>query len=151
MMRTILFAVTLAISFPVAASNEALMELFKILRDKGSLTQVEYELLVTTAEAEQEKTEHATHQAADQHQVQITELKRATEKLAWADKIKIKGDLRTRYQYQDQTQDNNVDRSRGRLRYRLGVIANPMAALEVGAGLASGGGANSSRMRVSGF
>jgi len=115
------------------------MELFKILRDKGSLTQNEYELLVTTAETEQEKTEQATHQAADKRQAQITELKRASKKLAWAEKIKIQGDLRTRYQYQDQTQDNNVDRSRGRLRYRLGVIANPMAALEVGAGLASGG------------
>ena len=56
----------------------------------------------------------------------------------WAKKIKIKGDLRTRFQYE--RQETNTDaRERGRIRYRLGLESKLSDDLKVGAGLASGG------------
>ncbi|HET7314527.1 putative porin [Salinisphaera sp.] len=66
------------------------------------------------------------------------------DELSWLDKIKFTGDLRLRYEYNDNsTRQNaaghNIARNRGRLRYRLGIIAAPIANLEVGAGIASGG------------
>ena len=59
-------------------------------------------------------------------------------KNACTNSIALKGDLRTRYDYTDR--EGSEARGRGRLRYRLGVIANPVANLEVGAGIASGTG-----------
>jgi hypothetical protein len=37
---------------PAQAGNQALLQLFELLRDKGSITAVEYEMLVKTAQAE---------------------------------------------------------------------------------------------------
>ncbi len=56
----------------------------------------------------------------------------------WIQKTKLKGDLRLRYQYERREKDTE-GRERGRVRYRLGIIANPLPNVEVGAGLASGG------------
>lgn len=55
----------------------------------------------------------------------------------WAQKIKFKGDLRLRHQYERRTNDTE-GRNRGRIRYRLGIEATPMDNLKVAAGLASG-------------
>lgn len=134
---------------PAYAVNEALLELFKILRDKGSLTPSEYTQLVNVAKAGEEKDQGSKDEASEAVKAHIAAIEEKTEaaddvvekraeKLGWAEKITLKGDLRTRYQYQDE--DDRVDRSRGRLRYRLGVIAKPLEGLEVGAGLASGDG-----------
>lgn len=56
----------------------------------------------------------------------------------WIQKTHLKGDFRLRYQYERREHDTE-GRERGRIRYRLGVISNPLSKLEVGAGLASGG------------
>lgn len=137
------------LAVPAYAANNALLDLFKIMRDKGSLTSGEYEMLLSAAKADEEKNaqaRHAAREAVKEHIAAIREKAEETvvvaeergKKLGWAENIEVKGDLRTRYQYQDE--DDRVDRSRGRLRYRLGVIAKPHPGLEVGAGLASGGG-----------
>jgi hypothetical protein len=54
----------------------------------------------------------------------------------WVKSMKLKGDLRLRYQ-KDQN-DGAVDRDRGRIRYRLGVESKVNDMVKVGAGLASG-------------
>jgi hypothetical protein len=55
----------------------------------------------------------------------------------WVKKLQFSGDLRLRYQYEDET--GATERQRGRFRYRLGVEANIIEGLKVGFGLASGG------------
>jgi hypothetical protein len=56
---------------------------------------------------------------------------------AWINIFQFSGDLRLRYQYEDETDE--VARNRGRFRYRLSVDANILQNLKVGFGLASGG------------
>ncbi len=54
----ITMAIILSFTYsPVYAINDAMLDLLKILVDKGSLTQGEYELLVNAAKADSEKTE----------------------------------------------------------------------------------------------
>jgi phosphate-selective porin OprO/OprP len=45
------------LSAPANAANEAMLDLLKILRDKGSITQEEYELLINAAKADAEVVE----------------------------------------------------------------------------------------------
>ena len=43
------------IASPIHAANQSMMELLRILRDKGTLTQNEYELLVNASKADKER------------------------------------------------------------------------------------------------
>ena len=54
---TILIGSSVALSTPVHATNEAMLDLLKILRDKGSISADEYELLTSAARADSEKVE----------------------------------------------------------------------------------------------
>jgi len=54
----------------------------------------------------------------------------------WLQNMKLKGDLRARYQWEDKT--NTEDRHRGRYRFRLGVEGKVNDKLTVAAGLATG-------------
>ena len=56
---------------------------------------------------------------------------------AWVQTIKMKGDLRLRYQT-EKKKTASTTRNRGRIRYRLGLEAKPNSQFTVGAGLASG-------------
>lgn len=56
---------------------------------------------------------------------------------SWAQKTKIKGDFRLRYQRQSKKSTN--DRHRGRYRFRLGIESQIAKKFMVGAGLATGG------------
>ncbi len=63
----------------------------------------------------------------------------------WTRKIRLKGDLRTRYEYISRN-NNGRTRQRGRIRFRLGGIAQVNEQVEVGFGFATGdsaAGANS--------
>ncbi|MFA5717026.1 MAG: putative porin [Desulfobulbaceae bacterium] len=55
----------------------------------------------------------------------------------WVSKIKLKGDMKVRYEHIDT--DEKVDRDRGRFRLRLGAEAAVTDSVKVGFGLASGG------------
>jgi hypothetical protein len=55
---------------------------------------------------------------------------------SWVQTVKIKGDMRARYQLD--ADKNQKNESRGRLRMRLGVDAKPNDQMKVGIGLASG-------------
>ena len=125
-------------SGPVYAANDAILDLLKILRDKGSLTNSEYELVRNAALADGEAVNGTTSEIIQEVKVVNEELVKVTKDIGWANKIKLKGDIRVRYQHQ--AEDGKAsDRDRGRVRYRLGVIAKPSDGWEVGAGLASGG------------
>ena len=117
-------------SAPAYAVNETMANLLSILRDKGSITRDEYNALMNAARAEDEQAK----KAADKQMADISKMQEST---SWASKVKIKGDMRLRYQYQNQ--DSKISRERGRLRYRAGIIAKPLDRFEVGAGMASGG------------
>ena len=122
-----------AISTPAMATSEAMMNLLRILRDKGSITSDEYEALKNAAEADGEKVDGIAAKAKE-------DVKKATEKLSWAEKIKIKGDVRLRYQQDfDHNTTDPKDRGRGRVRARAGIIATPVDTVEAGIGMASGG------------
>lgn len=127
------FGLITSLSTSSFAANEALMDLFKILRSKGSLTEQEYELLVNAARADEEKTVDTGNKIKSEIREEFVA---AESKSGWTDKLKFKGDIRTRYQ--GQWEDGATDRHRGRVRYRLGLVANPVDKVEVGAGLASG-------------
>lgn len=58
---------------------------------------------------------------------------------AWVQSLKLKGDFRLRYQYDDKDLDSASGRNRGRIRYRLGIESKVNDKLKVAAGLASGG------------
>jgi hypothetical protein len=93
------------------------------LVEKGILTPVEAQILL-----DETKTEVAKQNAEGKNS--------ALPK--WVQTMKLKGDVRLRQQWQRDDNDDN-GRSRQRVRYRLGVIANPHDDIEVGAGFASGG------------
>ena len=142
--RLTTLGLALASAAPVHASQQALMELFKMLRDKGSLSEAEYSLLVKAAAADEAQlvASAAAPAAAPSNGVAPAAATPAAPappaKNAWTNTIALKGDIRTRYDFTDR--DSKESRGRGRLRYRLGVIANPAANIEVGAGLISGTG-----------
>jgi len=94
--------------------------LLDILLENGYITKVQHAELKKVYAKEKQETDKIAKAAA------------------WTNKVKLKGDIRLRYQ--DQNEDNKTDRDRGRVRYRVGIIATPRKNLEVGAGLASGGG-----------
>lgn len=115
------------------AANTALLELIQILRNKGSITEQEYQLLQQAAAAD------AGPGAVSASPAPASEPVVAAAKPAPAaplSTLELKGDVRVRYQNeQEQAGDG---RDRGRLRYRLGATAKPSEGWEVGAGLASG-------------
>ena len=118
------------------AANEAMLDLLKVLRDKGTLTNQEYDLLINASRADEEQQSATASSMEQKLDTAIEEVHVSGKTSSWADKVKLKGDIRTRYQ--GQWEDGTEDRHRGRVRYRLGVIAKPLDQLEVGAGLASG-------------
>ena len=112
------------------AANSAMLELIEILHNKGSITNDEYQLLKSAAMEDEEHTEVA--QAELKQEVRDA----AADSAGWPSKLSLKGDIRLRYSGKDD--DPGIARSRGRLRYRLGVIGNISDDWEVGAGFASG-------------
>lgn len=149
--RLLAVVLALAVMAPAQANNQALIELFKLLRDKGSLSEAEYAMLVKTAQADAAPAVVAAGAAATSATPAALPAVVSTAPASggatppaaksWTDTFTLKGDLRTRYDYIDQASPtSNDDRNRGRLRYRLGVIATPVEHVEAGAGLASGNG-----------
>ena len=72
-----------AISTPAMATNEAMLDLLKILHDKGSITTEEYELLQNAAKADGEKVEGKVNEMS-------AKVDKATKEMP---KIKTKGKL----------------------------------------------------------
>jgi hypothetical protein len=58
----------------------------------------------------------------------------------WIKNIKLSGDLRLRYQWEDKKDDDKENRDRGRFRLRLGAETKLVDEIKVGFGLAGGSG-----------
>jgi len=142
-----------------AFANQTMTQLIEIMHANGSINDAQFAQLKSAAAQDdnqasmrQAQNLRSTNQGLEAESLEKSQSNEAfrkeiDDKLAkfdWASKVKLKGDLRLRYEYDNldgrrNAAGNSVDRSRGRLRYRLGVITAPTDKLEVGAGLASGG------------
>lgn len=78
-----------AMSLPALAVNDAMMDLLKILRDKGSLTQVEYDLLRNAARADKDKLVAANQGIQKDLEKQITTTTENLPKVTLKGKFKI--------------------------------------------------------------
>ncbi len=106
-----------------ATSVDALLEK---LQDKGILTRAE--VLKLKGEI-----------AADEKLGLDNNLK--TSLPSWVNKLKLKGDIRTRFQYERKKNDTEA-RSRGRIRLRFGVEADIAKNVKAGFGIATGSSAD---------
>ena len=122
---------------PTFASNDSMIELLKVLRDNGTITEDAYSVLVNSAAADKERTDAQIEEAAEQ---KVAAVKESTAAMKWAEKIKFKGDLRLRREYINNKPENDDDRSRDRYRYRarLAATADVLDNVQVGLGFASG-------------
>ena len=57
LLGSILIGSMAAVSTPAMATNEAMLDLLKILHDKGSISAEEYDLLKNASQADKEKVE----------------------------------------------------------------------------------------------
>ncbi|MBA1194380.1 hypothetical protein G7007_16200 [Pseudomonas entomophila] len=127
-------SVLLALSTPASAAVDA--KLLEMLRANGSINQAQYnELQGDLAKETQEK---ATQKA------QSERLNAFEQKVAWAAKTQIKGDVRLRYE--DVNVENPTSRSnnqdRERVRARLGVYSEINPQVDAGIRVATGSGAD---------
>ncbi|MGK0298947.1 MAG: hypothetical protein ACI9XC_002572 [Gammaproteobacteria bacterium] len=120
----------------VLATNSAMAELINILYKKGSVSEDEFQLLKNATMADQEQTTAARAEIKKDVKNETNVATKSIDAASWASKISLKGDARMRYS--GKKEEPNINRDRGRVRYRLGVIAQPTSGWEVGAGLASG-------------
>lgn len=135
----LVFAVMASLMTPSFANNDAMIDLLKVLRDNGTISEDAYSVLANSVKADEEKTQASQNETKDSL---IAEIAAATEKTKWAEKIKLKGDLRLRRQYSDYKDDDAADpesRVRYRYRFRLGATGQVNDQFKVGAGFASGG------------
>ena len=91
-----LLASTAVVSTPAFAVNDAMIELLKVLRDNGTITDEAYSLLKNSAAADEERTDAKIEETAES---KLAAVNKVSDSLKWAEKIKFKGDLRLRRQY----------------------------------------------------
>jgi hypothetical protein len=118
-----------AFIFTGAASAGEVDVLVNKLVEKNILTQADAKVILDEMKKEGEKDKKVAAEAG----------KGSTDLPAWIKNTNLKGDVRVRYQSQDKDNDGQVSRDRGRIRARLGIVANPNEKWEAGIGLASGG------------
>lgn len=135
-----------AVSTPAMATNEAMLDLLKILKDKGSISAQEYELLTNAAKADGEKVEGSINEMKAEVKADQKEM---SKKLSWAEKIKIKGDTRFRYESINTENGGGQVNDRLRLRARIGAYANVNDDVKAGFRLASNVSATSTNETLS--
>ena len=118
------------------ATNDAMLELLQVLRDNGTISEDAYSVLKNSVAADAERTDEKIDKVAEE---KLASVKKTADKLKWAEKIKLKGDLRLRHQTEQDKGDGDPGRTRFRYRYRLGVEGQVNDKVKVGAGIASGG------------
>ncbi len=126
------------VSTPAVAANDAMLELLKVLYDNGTINDETYSLLKNSAQADAERTDAKIEETAEE---KLASVNKMSDKLKWAEKIKFKGDLRLRRQWEEADPENGEkeDRERYRYRLRLGAEAEVVEDVKVGLGFASGG------------
>ena len=109
--------------------------LIKKLVEKGILTENEAQEIKNEVMAEQESTteQKIVSQPAKENTAQ-------NELPSWVQDMKLKGDFRLRHEWIKRNDSTDLNRNRGRIRYRLGIETKINDQVQVGAGLASNGG-----------
>lgn len=123
---------------PVFATNDAMKELLQVLRDNGTISEEAYSVLKNSVEADAERSHAEIEKNTDK---KIAKMVDADNKTKWAEKIKLKGDLRLRREYSkvnDADDSDDPSRTRYRYRLRLGAEGKVNDDVKVGLGLASG-------------
>tara|TARA_R110002050_G_scaffold11640_2_gene39090 strand:+ start:1914 stop:3140 length:1227 start_codon:yes stop_codon:yes gene_type:complete len=106
---------------PVQA--DPMLDLLKVLRDKGTISTEDYNIIADAAKAQEEKMDKM-----------VATAKPAT---SWADTVVWSGDVRYRYEGIDDDRRDD-ERNRNRLRARIGVTAQVTDTVKAGVALASG-------------
>ena len=139
LLRKLLFSITLIFSaqffaLEASAEGEAFYQLLKVLKDKGTLSQDEYESLLNASK----------EISGSKEKVEKTTIAQTKKKKKEEEKLQIHGNVRVRYQY-NHLEDRTVagvqapdSRHRGRLRGKIGVTGKPTEGWEAGIGLPSG-------------
>ncbi len=117
----VVFVVTLSMSTASRAGEVSV--LLEKLVDKGVLTANEAKII------EQETKAQVSKEVAQKNSYALPD---------WVQSIKIKGDIRLRYQY-EKTEAAVGSRNRGRTRFRMGMEMTPVKSTKVMAGFSSGG------------
>jgi hypothetical protein len=115
--------------------------LVRKLVERGILDQEDADEILQETHAEAEKERQATI-AATRDALMSGEESRimlAEAIPSFIRNTRIKGDFRLRYEHKDRDNGNN-DRNRGRYRFRLGVVTKVNEKVDVGFGIATGGG-----------
>ncbi len=118
-----------------AVANVSEAEFDQLRADMMALTQ-----RLNTLEQENAKLKQMTSVTTQNLEVAQTELsavKKSSEAASWADRIKMKGDFRYRYESIDI--EGRSDRERNRIRARAAFVASLPSDVDVGLGFASGG------------
>ena len=106
---------------PAQASNEAMMDLLKVLRDRGTITAQDYDLLANAAKADKE--------AGDAVAMKVESVEKTSsslKSLEWAERVKLEGDVRFRHEVINNSDSDAVDNesaNRLRIRARIGAYA----------------------------
>ncbi|GAB4290000.1 MAG: OprO/OprP family phosphate-selective porin [Methylophaga sp.] len=102
-----------AAMMPAQANNEAMMDLLKVLRDQGTITAQNYDLLVNAAKADKEASE-AVAQKVDKVEEKAEKAADTGVKITTKGKFKVEGDGwsfqpigRVMYDYIDTDEDNS--------------------------------------------
>ena len=126
----------LLLSGSALAANDAMLELLKVLRENGTINEEAYSVLKNYAAADEERNDAKIDEVTEE---KVAKVSKSTDKLKWAEKFKLKGDLRLRHQTEQFKGDDDPGRTRWRYRYRLGIEGTVNDKVKVGAGIASGG------------
>ena len=139
LLRKLLFSTPLIFSaqffaLEASAEGEAFYQLLKVLKDKGTLSQDEYESLLNASK----------EISGSKEKVEKTTIAQTKKRKKEEEKLQIHGNVRVRYQY-NHLEDRTVagvqapdSRHRGRLRGKIGVTGKPTEGWEAGIGLTSG-------------
>ncbi len=126
---------------PAQASNEAMMDLLKVLHQKGTISDSDYDLLSNAAAADKEAGDHVAMQVE-----KATKKTSSLKALEWAERIKIKGDMR--FRHETENVDNGIsstnDEDRLRIRARIGAYAQVNDTTKAGIRLVTASGSATS-------
>lgn len=124
----------LAMSVPASAAVDA--KLLEMLKANGSISPAQYSELQTELASENQAKQEA---AADQ--VKKSDLSAFEQKVAWAAKTELKGDVRVRHEnIKIDGESDGKNKDRQRIRARLGAYTEINPQVNTGIRIATGGG-----------
>ncbi|MDG0995583.1 MAG: putative porin [Gammaproteobacteria bacterium] len=118
------------------AANDAMLQLIDVLHANGTIDADAYSVLKNYVAADKERMLAHIDKVASE---KVSDVKEVTDKMAWASRIKLQGDLRLRRQWQNVDDSADPSRTRYRYRARFGAEGQVVEDVSVAIGFASGG------------